>query len=66
MLCDSFSEVPEARLEGTVGDDTDTDLEYEMLDGTGERATHMHLFSMLFSWAAGKQGLALSTDGRKM
>ncbi|XP_055448029.1 caspase recruitment domain-containing protein 14 isoform X2 [Psammomys obesus] len=29
----SFSEAPEARLEGTVGDDTDTDLEYEMLDG---------------------------------
>nr|XP_021495313.1 caspase recruitment domain-containing protein 14 isoform X2 [Meriones unguiculatus] len=33
----SFSEVPEARLEGAVGDDTDTDLEYEMLDSADLR-----------------------------
>ncbi|XP_005350889.1 caspase recruitment domain-containing protein 14 [Microtus ochrogaster] len=29
----SFSEVLEVRLPGTTGDDTDTDLEYEILDG---------------------------------
>lgn len=37
MLCDSFPEVLEMRLQGATVDDTDTDLEFEMIDGAGER-----------------------------
>lgn len=33
MLCDSLPEVLEVRLQGATLDDTDTDLEFEMLDG---------------------------------
>lgn len=39
MLCDSFPEVLEVRLQGATVDDTDTDLEFEMIDGAGE---HCH------------------------
>lgn len=39
MLCDSLPEVLEVRLQGATLDDTDTDLEFEMLDGAGE---HCH------------------------
>lgn len=44
VLCDSFQEVLEVRLPGATGDDTDTDLEYEILDGAGE---HRHTLGSL-------------------
>lgn len=36
MLCDSFPDVLEVHLQGATVDDTDTDLEFEMIDGAGE------------------------------
>lgn len=55
MLCDSFSEVLEVRLQGAVVDDTDTDLEFEMLDGAGEYYHTQDLHSVFSSRAAGRQ-----------
>lgn len=47
MLCDSFPEVLEVRLQGAVVDDTDTDLEFEMLDGAGEYYTRTSIVCSL-------------------
>ena len=70
VLSGSFSEVLEVRLPGATGDDTDTDLEYEILDGAGEHRHTLGSLPPLFSWATeldrgeGEPG-SLSRDGRE-
>lgn len=62
MLSGSFSEVLEVRLPGATGDDTDTDLEFEILDGAGEHRHTLGSLQPLFSWTTELHGARESQD----